>query len=860
MNRLVGRILFPIFLVSFGVVVLASAQSSPAAPAVTLSQALEAVEQASLHHARAFRLQSEKTIAVRSAAATIEALTEATRKSGEARTAAERVGASDSKAVAETFAAGLEPQLKAARLTLDKVTAERVAADKALQAATQGLQQANQQLATARAPFEKVAADASKAMMDVVIAREAAATVVVQKTTQAAQATNALNVSQAAASRAEQERIAAEKALATRLVAVTQAQERLRGLQGAVAKAEAEKQAAGQAWNEKVAAAQAATRSAGSGKDQAGGITPNASIVAALAARKAAETTLAEKSAKAKEASTRAEAARVTAAQRRDQQAETARLLAQKTEASKAAAEKCMATKVQADKLAAEKQAAEADLAAKTVAERHPRHKAAEAWALAQGGLKVLPESAWDLAKARHLLVRAGFGGTPEQVARLHEMGLVQAVNSLVDYQAQPVADDWFRADVPERPLPTENQLSAPERERLNQRRDARRYQDFQHLRTWWMKRLVESPRPLQEKMTLFWHGHFVSDWEKLQWPHLLYGQNELFRRYAAGNFGSLLYGVVHDPATIVYLDNQINYKGRPNQNLARELMELFSMGVNQGYTEFDIREGARALTGYTYEPYSGQFRFNLSQHDSDPKTIFGKTGPWTGDDFVRLILEQPHTARFIAAKLYEFFAASDPDPAVVTHLAVVLRGNGYEVAPLLKNLFMSEAFYSPQVMGGQIKSPVQLAVGFLRDLGASSADYNPLIGNCAAMGQELFQPPNVKGWYGGHDWINANLIFRRHNFTAWLVHSTPHHDGRRGIELVDLIEKAGCSTAEQVVDHFVRRFLVVPPTQDQRKELVTFLGKLPPSAEWAKQRDALNARFRNLLALLLTLPGYQLT
>jgi uncharacterized protein (DUF1800 family) len=355
-------------------------------------------------------------------------------------------------------------------------------------------------------------------------------------------------------------------------------------------------------------------------------------------------------------------------------------------------------------------------------------------------------------------------------------------------------------------------------------------------------------------------HGHFVTEWQKIAWPHMMYAQNQLFRDHAGGNFGGLLYGIIHDPAMIVYLDNQINSRGQPNQNLARELMELFAMGVNQGYTEYDIREGARALTGYSYEHYTGQFRFNYNQHDTDPKTIFGQTGTWTGDDFVALILQQPHTARFISGKLFEYFAYSDPDPRTVDRLAGVLRLNGYELGPMLKNLFMSEDFYSLRCMGTQIKSPVQLVVGLCRDFGVKGADYNALVAWCGDMGQELLQPPNVKGWYGGRDWVNANLIFRRYNYLASLANSVPQPNNQRGIDVVGLLDGKGCTTPAQVVDYLAKSFLQVPLNDEQRKELADQLGQLPPPEEWVKQRDQLNGRFRQIFVLMLAMPEYQMT
>ncbi|MCP5110778.1 MAG: DUF1800 domain-containing protein, partial [bacterium] len=251
-----------------------------------------------------------------------------------------------------------------------------------------------------------------------------------------------------------------------------------------------------------------------------------------------------------------------------------------------------------------------------------------------------------------------------------------------------------------------------------------------------------------------------------------MYRQNQLFRENAAGNFRGLLYGILHDAAMIRYLDNNKNVKGHPNENLAREIMELFAMGEDQGYTEADIREAGRALTGYNFDHSTGQFRLNLNEHDAGEKTIFGKKGPWTGDDLVRLILEQPATSRFVAQRLFEFFAHQEPADETVEKLAAVLRAGDYELRPMLKNLFQSEAFYSEEAMGTKIKSPVQLVAGMMRDLGVKGiSDYAQLDTAVGAMGQKLLEPPDVKGWRRGRSWISANRMFARYNSSAELLH-----------------------------------------------------------------------------------------
>ncbi|MBM3999634.1 MAG: DUF1800 domain-containing protein [Planctomycetes bacterium] len=497
-----------------------------------------------------------------------------------------------------------------------------------------------------------------------------------------------------------------------------------------------------------------------------------------------------------------------------------------------------------------------AAIVAKAISEIYPLRAAA------MGGLTPLAPEKWDLAKARHLLVRAGFGGTPQEVKNLHAMGLYAAVDHLVDFHRQapaPASLDVIPVPLPD---PLEGKLrNAFVRGQAAGARNSIDGGQFGALRQWWIKRMVASPRPLQEKLTLFWHGHFATQQSVVQNTYILYHQNQLFREHAAGNFGGLLYGIVHDPVMIRYLDNNLNVVGHPNENLAREIMELFAMGVDQGYTEHDIREAARALTGYTYDNATGQFRYVLKSHDPGDKTIFGKTGPWTGDDLVNLLLEQPSTARFISFKLYEYFVKKDPAPEVVDKMATVLRTNQYELNPMLKNLFLSEEFYSDAAMGTQIKSPVQLVVGMLRDLGAKEAtNFGQIDGMIQEMGQQLFEPPDVKGWRYGRSWISSNRVFSRYNAAATLANSVPLASGASGVDLVGLLATEECKTAEDVIQCLAKVCLAKPLNDEQRAKLVAYLGQLPPQAEWAGQKDAINAKLRNVLVLLLCTPEYQVT
>jgi len=503
--------------------------------------------------------------------------------------------------------------------------------------------------------------------------------------------------------------------------------------------------------------------------------------------------------------------------------------------------------------------------------------------AASMGGLKPLSPGQWDYAKARHLLVRAGFGGTPQEVEKLRAMGLYKAVEHLVEFYRHPVDGPALELTplLPVDPLRSKMKINSFGNRAVSLDPRSVEANQLTQIRRWWLQRLVESPRPLQEKMTLFWHGHFASQNSVVANSYNMLQQNEFFRKQAAGNFGALLYGIVHDPVMIRYLDNNKNAKGKPNENLAREIMELFSMGVDQGYTQKDIVEAARALTGYNYDNATGTYRFLYSQHDNTEKTIFGKKGPWTGDDLVRLILERPETPRFIAFKLWEYFAYEDPDQATTNSLAAVLKDQNYNLEPMLENLFLSEEFYSARSMGKQIKSPVELMVGLLRDLGTKPlavplpigkplpksdgmrmveeqplANYEALDIALQDMGMELLEPPDVKGWRYGRQWISSQRLFVRYNAVASLIDAV----GKQGVDVVALVEAGGCKNGTEAVDYLAKACLAQPLNAEKRKELISHLGNLPPCTEWAKLRPEVNQKLRSMLMLMLCVPEHQIS
>jgi uncharacterized protein (DUF1800 family) len=273
---------------------------------------------------------------------------------------------------------------------------------------------------------------------------------------------------------------------------------------------------------------------------------------------------------------------------------------------------------------------------------------------------------------------------------------------------------------------------------------------------------MLVTPRPLEEKLTLFWHGHFATGQNKVRDYRMMLQQNLMFRAKASGSFRELLLALLKDPAMLVYLDNGENIKSHPNENFGRELLELFTMGVGH-YSERDVREAARAFTGWTNDVLA--FKLDAAQHDAGEKTFLGRTGRLGGEQIIDIVLEQPVTAEFVASKLYRFFVREEISPAVQAALGRTFRESGYQLKPLLRQVFLSKDFYSPPSVATQIKSPVQLVVSTYRKLGLTETPTIPDFGRMTgALGQTLFEPPNVAGWAGGRTWITPSTLLERGN------------------------------------------------------------------------------------------------
>jgi len=388
--------------------------------------------------------------------------------------------------------------------------------------------------------------------------------------------------------------------------------------------------------------------------------------------------------------------------------------------------------------------------------------------------LESLPASQWNAATAAHLLNRAGFGGSPREIENIRQMGLAKAVSWLVDYEKIPdetPAPDWAHPD-PEVDARHEaiRKAADPETRRmLQEQENQEQNSQMADLRYWWVRRMALGPRPFQEKMTLFWHGHFATSYEKVRMPYFLWLQNETLRRHATGNFDDLLIAASEDPAMLLYLDGARSRKGNPNENFAREVMELFTLGEGH-YTEQDIQQAAKAYTGWGLSEDHLHYQYHPYNHDDGPKTIFGQTGNLTGEEVLKLICAKPECAQFIARKIWRFFAQDQPSQPVVDALVDEFHGHNMDIKHLMKVIFLAKEFYAPDVIRSQIKSPVQWLIASTHQLQAPLPTQPMSLVMLRGLGEELFNPPNVKGWDGGIAWITTNNLLDRYNYAAALV------------------------------------------------------------------------------------------
>ncbi|MDQ2824527.1 MAG: DUF1800 domain-containing protein [Verrucomicrobiota bacterium] len=493
--------------------------------------------------------------------------------------------------------------------------------------------------------------------------------------------------------------------------------------------------------------------------------------------------------------------------------------------------------------------------------------------------LAPLSAEKWNEQTAAHLLNRAAFGATPAEIEAARKKGVAAVVHQLVDVAAET-------ADVP-RPAwahprniremrMAARALKDDPAQRKDKMREIRMMEDenILDLRRWWLDRMINGPAPLLEKMTLFWHGHFATSVQKAKDAYWMWLQNDTLRRNAFGNFAVLTKKMSRDPAMMIYLDLQQSRKEHPNENWARELMELFTVGIGN-YTEQDIREAARAFTGYRIDMTTQQFRFAPFQQDRGSKSFMGRSGAFSGDEVIDILVKQPACAQFIGRKLWRYFVEDDPSPQIVDVIAGRIRAHNYEMRPVLREIFSAEEFYSERAMRTQIKSPVQYLVQTAKLLETQLP--SPIVAQNAMrqMGQILFAPPNVKGWDGGKAWISTSTLLFRYNFANYLINGDamlPVNAPARGkgagpgfrraalagqiqrdpIEIGKLVPANLRDKPRELIDLLSARFFQNRPREKETKTFVQYLE--------ARKPDTGDETMRGLFHLMMSTSQFQLT
>jgi uncharacterized protein (DUF1800 family) len=439
----------------------------------------------------------------------------------------------------------------------------------------------------------------------------------------------------------------------------------------------------------------------------------------------------------------------------------------------------------------------------------------------------------WDPGKVAHLHRRAGFGAGWNELERDLKAGPGESVDGLLD---------------PPSPSSQERALLDALRDSALLAPDAR----VERLKAYWLYRIIYGADPLREKMTLFWHGHFATSNRKVQNVERMLVQNELFRRQALGDFRNLAAAILGDPAMLVWLDGVGNSKEKPNENLAREFLELFTLGAGH-YTEADIREAARALTGWLEEggegDYDARIRFDTARFDGGTKTFLGRTGAWNASDIARVTLEQPAAAEHLARKLYRYLVRDDAEPgsALLDPLADRIRASGFSIRNTLDLILRSQHFYSVSVRRHLIKSPVEFTAGLFRVLRIppTRIDLVRLAGVCDRQGQSLFYPPNVKGWDGGRAWVSSATLLSRSNWISDFVW------GNRSLAIEPFEPSA-----------WAREHEIAAENIDDRLADLLLQDDVAPEARYLAARAGRGGSddgLRKALQILLNCPEYQL-
>jgi len=450
-----------------------------------------------------------------------------------------------------------------------------------------------------------------------------------------------------------------------------------------------------------------------------------------------------------------------------------------------------------------------------------------------------------DLEMMAHLFRRAGFGATRDELEAAAAKGYEAVVDDLIHPERQPDLD-W---DLIHRFYPDMKEMRRIEVNQSN-----------------WLYRMINSKRPLEEKMTLFWHMLFATAFSKSNNARMSQIQLDMLRRNALGDFKTMLVELSKDPAMIFWLDNQENTNAVHNENYGRELLELFSMGIGN-YSEDDVKACARAFTGWGLQnmvkngPYGRidwQFKFHPELHDYDEKTFLGETGNFDGEDIVDIIVRQPATARFIAYRLYLFFVADQPDEAAIESLAQIFLSNGGNIRETVEALLLSEYFRSPSAVYSKVKSPAEHVSGLLRTVGTfrfPDFGLKSMSSEFIYMGQDLLNPPSVEGWHTGKEWIDTGILVERINFAADQM-ANPNKPGVRAV--IDRLKAAGELSPEEFVDQTLDLIGPLPARPVTRNTLVNHVSAGGPLSFNGANDSAADARVTELLQLIVATREYQ--
>jgi hypothetical protein len=442
----------------------------------------------------------------------------------------------------------------------------------------------------------------------------------------------------------------------------------------------------------------------------------------------------------------------------------------------------------------------------------------------------------WDVRRAAHLYRRATFGHSLPELDQALTAGMPATVDTLLRGSGQPNRLDELL------------ELVRTELVRFDE--------NLEIAQAFWLYRMIASDRPAEEKLTLFWHGHFATANYKVKSPTLMTRQMDTLRRLAFGRFDDLLLALARDPAMLLWLDNRYNRKAAPNENFARELLELFTLGPG-AYTEADVQAAARAFTGWHLD--GDQFLFRPEEHDDGPKTFLGQTGNWNGEDILRQLAAHPATARHLATRLLRFYLMDPPAEDAVAALAQVYLEQDHRLDAMLDRLFRSRLFYHPDAYRALVRSPVELVVGTIRLLDANT-NRDLALPALARLGQELFNPPDVRGWEGGETWLNAVTLLERANFLNDLLMRAPVRVAGRDHLLLQRLKDKKLREPLDVIDHLTEAIVQGDVDPEQRRLLVFYYANELAKLANPDNQEAWDFKLRRVAYMIMTLPAYQLS